>query len=618
MNSDTAKNSDTEPTKPLCSACRESIQPGAQLCPHCRSPQSRRKWWQSAVAALKWVGGITAILSLVALSLQLSEVYRNFRKTRISVEALNRAAGQLVANNDLTGALEILDEALQLDPTNSNSRDLKIEISMKRVRTYFGYMASAEWEKSIKPLILNLRRGIGHKSSRTAADVLAHLGWAYSLDDMRNPSIVKYFKNALATDAGNVFGHAMWGGWCVRALSTALGPSDSCGEGALTTAAEHFRLALTQDREQESVHTIAFETLLESSVLRNRAGIEALAYANHLIQKGSDGAHGYGGALIRCLYEIMDYGDAEAELLQKIPAPEIIKMIERIARDPEDKSYLDDVILARLVGLNGDNQEAVNRLRRIRLLVRKRDPGYWPSGPLPSIYIDKAIIKALDLKTGHMGIDVGVAPVTDATSGLRGARIEQVVTGGPAARCGLQPGDIIIAANGMAVRKEDDLIRISGSLPPGEKIMVTLMRQGLEHNIEVTLGPGGEPLKLTGSHSDLTYRIVNRHLYHPVEIYTGHVDILQLAELAPELRSAYAIRGDVHGAINLEHYYTGRMNIGAGEVFMEVNHRAINRPEDVKAAIDAAMANGVSQIPIKSFENGSLKSKTLNILGPKH
>ncbi|BBO82267.1 hypothetical protein DSCO28_28330 [Desulfosarcina ovata subsp. sediminis] len=43
--------------------------------PHCRSPQARHRWWHVTGTVFKWVGATSAILSLLSLSIQLSEIF---------------------------------------------------------------------------------------------------------------------------------------------------------------------------------------------------------------------------------------------------------------------------------------------------------------------------------------------------------------------------------------------------------------------------------------------------------------------------------------------------------------------------------------------------------------
>ncbi len=84
-----------------------------------------------------------------------------------------------------------------------------------------------------------------------------------------------------------------------------------------------------------------------------------------------------------------------------------------------------------------------------------------------------------------------------------GGLIADVVPGGPADKAGLKGGDekihfqgfpykaggdVILAADGHKILRPEDLARDIAALQPGEKVTVTILRDGKEKEVEVTLG----------------------------------------------------------------------------------------------------------------------------------
>jgi len=70
-----------------------------------------------------------------------------------------------------------------------------------------------------------------------------------------------------------------------------------------------------------------------------------------------------------------------------------------------------------------------------------------------------------------------------------GVGIVSVTPGGPAAKAGLKPGDVIVAVNGTPVQDTNDLSTILASLSPGQKTTVKVERaDGSTANVTVTLG----------------------------------------------------------------------------------------------------------------------------------
>ncbi|MGO2133088.1 MAG: DegQ family serine endoprotease [Halomonas sp.] len=75
-----------------------------------------------------------------------------------------------------------------------------------------------------------------------------------------------------------------------------------------------------------------------------------------------------------------------------------------------------------------------------------------------------------------------------------GALVSDMDPEGPAARDGLEAGDIILEVNGKRVDSSETLPRLIGGIDPGEKVELTVMRDGERESLTITLGswPGAE------------------------------------------------------------------------------------------------------------------------------
>ncbi|MGW0362330.1 S1C family serine protease [Streptomyces sp. NPDC002990] len=77
-----------------------------------------------------------------------------------------------------------------------------------------------------------------------------------------------------------------------------------------------------------------------------------------------------------------------------------------------------------------------------------------------------------------------------------GARVEDkgeggkpsVAAGGPGARAGIKPGDVITKVDGRRVRGGDELIIKIRAHRPGDRLTLTVLREGRERTVEVVLG----------------------------------------------------------------------------------------------------------------------------------
>ena len=119
-----------------------------------------------------------------------------------------------------------------------------------------------------------------------------------------------------------------------------------------------------------------------------------------------------------------------------------------------------------------------------------------------SIPIDLAIqIKDQLIENGRVirgRIGVGIQAVTQDLAeafGMktpRGAVITQLEKGQPGEKAGLKVGDIVVALNGQAINSANDLpVKIS-AMKPGTKVKLTVLRDGKEKDISVTVAENPE------------------------------------------------------------------------------------------------------------------------------
>ncbi|WP_409521721.1 DegQ family serine endoprotease [Pseudomonas sp.] len=70
-----------------------------------------------------------------------------------------------------------------------------------------------------------------------------------------------------------------------------------------------------------------------------------------------------------------------------------------------------------------------------------------------------------------------------------GALVAQVLENGPAAKGGLQVGDVILSMNGQPIVMSADLPHLVGSLKDGEKAKLEIIRNGKRQTLDVAVGP---------------------------------------------------------------------------------------------------------------------------------
>ncbi|MCX7340348.1 MAG: trypsin-like peptidase domain-containing protein [Hyphomicrobiales bacterium] len=114
---------------------------------------------------------------------------------------------------------------------------------------------------------------------------------------------------------------------------------------------------------------------------------------------------------------------------------------------------------------------------------------------IPAATVEKVVADLKDKGTVSRGfIGVQIQPVTAEIAdaiGLKqanGALVADAAADGPAGKAGVRRGDTIIAVNGAAIKDARDLTRRIAGVKPGDKVNVTLWRDGRERAIAIEVG----------------------------------------------------------------------------------------------------------------------------------
>lgn len=357
---------DIERGETRCVACREVIHPEARLCPHCRSPQSPRRW-QAVGSALKWVGGITAVISLVFGMVRANELYSSWRERSEAVEELVRAGEFQMQAKDYQGAWQLLAQALELEPGSHDARDLQITLAMAWLRN-MRVSGKQSFTAVADRLLPALYRGATSPRGVAAADVLAHIGWANYLksrDGNRQVEIGTYYERALELDPSNVYAHAYFGHWVLQGANWR---GDTGYD--LEKAKRHFAAALDSGRAPDYAANLALTALTQSSA--EGADPEALRQASRLRSTGFAltaklrtallGAYSPGmvGYMPREKLELLTSAVPPRELLETF-----LWLLDGLpSRDRRNHRY--KFVVAMLTEAAGDKAEALSLYRALR------------------------------------------------------------------------------------------------------------------------------------------------------------------------------------------------------------------------------------------------------------
>jgi len=274
------RNFEADVSGSACVACREPIRSGARICPHCGSSQ-KAEGLKIVGTVLKWVGGVTAVVSLVIGTASVQELYESWRQRESAIAELVAAAKIQQESRDYEGGWLLLKEALELEPASENVRRFQIPFAMEWLR-HVRVPEGKSFATVVDPLLPVLYRGAADERTTVAADVYAHIGWANYLKRRAGNYLVEidaHFARALKLDPGNAYANAFAGHWTLNPVN----PSSDT-ESAVAQAERHFEIALKSDRDREFVANLTLAALLGSS--RNDAVRASLNFLDLLRTMG--------------------------------------------------------------------------------------------------------------------------------------------------------------------------------------------------------------------------------------------------------------------------------------------------------------------------------------------
>lgn len=315
---------------------------------------------------LKWVGAVSAVLSLVFGIQQLTSRITAARERRHQVnESLNVAAMQQKLGK-YDAAWASVEQASQLDRESAAVRSAEESVAMEWLENIYGIEGKQSGAEIVNKLAAVLDRGAVSASGVRKADILAHLGWAEMLRtgggaDGREPE--KYYKPAVELDAKNVYAHAMWGLLLIR-------------YGAhVREAQEHFSAALSSGREREFVRRYQLGAL--RGLQSDECEMELLRTVNEMRKSGETIDPATKSSVAFLYYATFNRrtGKFSDEILASVGPVEhlaIVRWLFPDATTDEEKKLTRDDYLAALQEAAGQRAEALATY----LSMRPRVPKY--------------------------------------------------------------------------------------------------------------------------------------------------------------------------------------------------------------------------------------------------
>jgi serine protease Do len=182
---------------------------------------------------------------------------------------------------------------------------------------------------------------------------------------------------------------------------------------------------------------------------------------------------------------------------------------------------------------------------------------------------------------GYLGVEAqSVSKAMSAALHLdssKGALVASVVPDSPAAKAGLQPGDVIQTVDGKTIADPRELAVDVAAEKPGTDAALDIIRDGQAKRITASL----TTLPADGQDGN------------PAEPSKGIG--LALAPLSPDMRSQFGLPGRTQGALVtsvLPGSPADEAGLQAGDVVLGVGTKAVSNPEEAAKAIRSATAGG--------------------------
>jgi len=332
---------------------------------------------------LKWVGGVTAILSLIFGLHQITQLVSDVRERERGIAELYKVGKSQQGAADYEGAWDSFERAAETAEAGGQLAKLTGQLSKERRELREAQEDLAmEWLENgripkgqtlsdfLDELVPVLARGASSAGGVRKADMLAHVGWAFFLrsrDGQAGLDPEKQYRQALEIDPANPYAHAHWGHWTLWR------------GGKLEAAREHFSAAIASGRARNYVRRIQLAAL--KNLQSDQGDGEFLAVVNEM-RKNQEKIDSQARNDVYTIYFFAFSGsrdDRFQNLLTAVPATEQLATFQALFYDddfdkgkrPSRESYR-----ASLLEAAGRREEAL----RIWLTVRQGLPAGDRSG----------------------------------------------------------------------------------------------------------------------------------------------------------------------------------------------------------------------------------------------
>jgi serine protease Do len=193
------------------------------------------------------------------------------------------------------------------------------------------------------------------------------------------------------------------------------------------------------------------------------------------------------------------------------------------------------------------------------------------------------IIKSGGVTRGSIGISWNpkqVKPETlKALGASHGVIVETVTQGGPADKAGVKGEDIILAINGRDVKNGDELVARIADTPIGDKVNITVDRNGKKVDLAAVVADRAEVFK-----DDPRFARFRKQEEAPAA-ETGEAKFgIYVRPLTPEDKESMKLESDRGVVVTRvqEESFAGEIGVRENDVIVSINRQPVSGVEDIK------------------------------------
>jgi len=204
------------------------------------------------------------------------------------------------------------------------------------------------------------------------------------------------------------------------------------------------------------------------------------------------------------------------------------------------------------------------------------------------------------------GVTPEIAESLGLPNGGKGALVASVTPNGPAAKAGIQAGDVVTKFDGKDINEMRRLPRVVAETPIDKSVPVEVWRKGKAQTMQVKVGEleAAEESGLLASAPEETQPPKGAGP-KPTEALG-----LKLTNITPELRQQFELKAEMKGVLVTEVASgtpASEKGVRAGDVIIEVGQEEVKAPADVTAKVQKAREQGKKSILLLIERQGDLR-----------